>query len=228
MATQKEMGVVTSTRGEVFARNAEGQMRRLHAGDKVFEHDTIITAAGSAAEIAPLNGPALNVAEQQTMVLDDQVMSSAPADAQVGGVSPLSSSQAAQVIQTAGNQDFNAQLDEEAAAAGLSGGDGGGGSTFVQLMRIAENVQGVNYNFPANQFGGPLSGAGPLFVNGTPTAGNLTITIDEDDISYSKGEVSATWVAAFEDSFDVPTRFGAWYDRGNNDVVGGDDVPPNS
>lgn len=221
------VGVVSETRGEVFARNAAGQMRRLHAGDKVYEHDTVITAAGSSAEIAPLNGPALIVAEQQTIKLDDQVMPSAPADQHSGGVSPLSSTQAFQVIQTAGNQDFNAQLDEEAAAAGLSGSDGGGGSTFVQLVRVAENVQAASLNTPGLQLVSSSSASGPLSVNSMPTAGDLTINLDEDDISYGKGDgpIGVSWHDAFAAAVGEPITGS---NTGNNDKMGGDDVPLNS
>jgi len=154
MAAQ-QVGIVSATKGEVFARNAEGQMRRLSVGDPVLEGDVIITAAGSSAEITPFNGPALNVAEQQTVALDGSVVSGVPADASTGGVSPLSATEAARVIQqpAAGNQDFNTQLEDEAAAAGLTGGGVDGGHSFVNLLRIVEGIDGVAYDFPINTSG---------------------------------------------------------------------------
>ena len=68
MAAQ-QIGVVSATKGEVFARNAEGKMRRLSVGDQVLEGDVIVTGAGSSAQITPTDGPVLNVAEQQTVTL---------------------------------------------------------------------------------------------------------------------------------------------------------------
>jgi flagellar motor switch protein FliN/FliY len=49
MATNQAIGVVSAAKGEVFARSADGKMRRLAVGDQVFEGDVIVTAAGSSA-----------------------------------------------------------------------------------------------------------------------------------------------------------------------------------
>ncbi len=216
-----QIGVVSATKGEVFARNADGQMRRLRTGDKIFEHDAIITAAGSSIEITPFNGSPLNIAEQQTVVMDNQVFSSAP-DATSGGVSPLVAAEAARIIQ-GNNPDFNAQLDEEAAAAGLTGGGQNSGHSFVQLLRIVENLDPVGYGFPPNPFLDPLRplGDGDL---GQPTAGDLNIALDEDDIEYEDGVDFrfAAWVDAFTASVGAPAGY---YNNGNSDVAGGDDVP---
>lgn len=151
------IGVVSATRGEVFARGANGEMRRLAIGDTVFEGDVIVTANGSSAEIAPFNGPVIEVQEQQTVSVDSQLAPAAGNDATVGVIAPLGSTEAATVIQAVGGtqagQDFNATLDEEAAAAGLAGGEGGGGRSFVDLLRIVETVPGVGYEFPTNPAG---------------------------------------------------------------------------
>lgn len=154
MAAQ-QIGFVSSTKGEVFSRNAAGQMRRLSAGDPVFEGDVIITAAGSSAEITPLNGPVLNVAEQQTISVDGSVVSAAP-DPTAGSVSLQAAATATTVIQAgAQSQDFNTQLEDEAAAAGLAGGGADGGHSFVNLLRIVEGIGGVAYDFPINPTGTP-------------------------------------------------------------------------
>ena len=171
MAAQ-QVGIVSATKGEVFARNAEGQMRRLSVGDQVLEGDVIVTAAGSSAEITPFNGPVLNVAEQQTVALDGSVVSGAVADANMGRVSPLAATEAARVIEAgAPNQDFNTQLEDEAAAAGLTGGGADGGHSFVSLLRIAETIQGVNYDFPINP-----SGTGPTIEGEVVVPPPTTIT----------------------------------------------------
>jgi hypothetical protein len=81
------VGVVSAAQGEVFAKGADGQMRRLNVGDTVFEGDVIITANGSSAEITAFTGSILNVAEQQTVSLDGQVVANAP-DATAGAIDP--------------------------------------------------------------------------------------------------------------------------------------------
>ena len=93
-------------------------------------------------------------------------------------VAPLGSSEAAKVIQTVATGsglDVNALLEDDAAAAGLTGGDGAdGGHTFVDLMRIVENVPGAGYDFPTYGPGAaPILEGQILVSNGLPTAGDI-------------------------------------------------------
>jgi hypothetical protein len=182
------IGIVSATKGEVFAKGADGQMRRLAVGDNVYEGDVIVTANGSTAEITPFNGPVLVVQEQQTVAIDAQV--AAPAhdhDATAGAIAPLGAAEAARVIQTVGpqaGQDFNATLDDEATAAGLAGGDGTqGGHNFVDLMRIIENVPTVGYDFPANPPGETpiITGMSAVPTTGGPLANNDYSDLVRDD-----------------------------------------------
>lgn len=173
------VGEVRFTQGEVFAKSADGNMRRLAVGDQIFEGEVIVTASGSSAEINMFNGTALNVGEQQSVAVDSQVASPAH-DATAGAVSDLGSTEAAKVVQTVSaddQQDFNVLLEEEAAAAGLTGGDGGGGSSFVDLVRIVENVPTTGYDFPINPTGTPPVIEGqvgvPPVVAETPIVVNL-------------------------------------------------------
>ncbi|HBA91943.1 MAG TPA: hypothetical protein DCZ08_09390, partial [Anaerolineaceae bacterium] len=170
------VGEVRSIQGEVFAKSADGNMRRLAAGDQIFEGEVIITANGSSAEINIFNGPVLNVAEQQSVTIDSQVISPAH-DATAGAVSDLGSTEAAKVVQTVSTddqQDFNVLLEEEAAAAGLTGGDGGG-SSFVDLVRIVENVPTTGYDFPINPTGTPPVIEGQAGV--PPVAAEIPIVV---------------------------------------------------
>jgi len=178
--TAVAVGEVSSTKGEVFAKGADGQMRRLAVGDKIFEGEVIVTANGSSVEINMFNGPALHVAEQQSVTVDNQVISHAH-DATAGAISSIGSTEAAKVIQTVNTgdaQDFNKVLDDQATAAGLTGGDGGGGHGFVDLVRLVENVPTSGYNFPSNP-----SGASPTIqtLAGAPTD-TLTAQISIDPI----------------------------------------------
>lgn len=219
MAAQ-QIGIVNATKGEVFARNPEGQVRRLAKGDPVFEREVIITAAGSSAQIEPMDGRMINVNEQQTVSVDGTVVPGVPVDSTAASVTPLTTAEAARVI-----QDPNALLEEEAAAAGLTGGEAGAGHGFVDLVRITEGVGGAAYDFPVYDRGGPqLPGTGGDIEGGVPTAGNLDIALDEDDISYRRGPDfrETSWFEAFSGSVGYP---GGRYANGNNDLAPGDDLP---
>ena len=191
MATNNSaVGVVTSTKGEVFARGEDGKMRRLNTGDQVFEHDVIVTANGSAADISMFNAPPLSINEQQTISVDAQVTAVAP-DATAGSVAPLGSSEAAKVIQTVATGsglDVNALLEDDAAAAGLTGGDGAdGGHTFVDLMRIVENVPGAGYDFPTYAPGSAptIQGQTLVEIDDIPQwRGSLNAEVMEEGMSY--------------------------------------------
>lgn len=156
IATQASaVGVVSVTRGEVFAKSADGKMRRLAVGDKIFEGEVIVTAYGSSAEISIFNGPALNVAEQQSVAIDSQVISPMQ-DVTAGAISDLGSTEASRVIQTlnaSGQQDFNALQDNQATATGLTDADGSGGSSFVDLVRIVETVPTTGSDYQINPIG---------------------------------------------------------------------------
>ena len=190
------VGEVKSTKGEVFAQDADGHVRRLSVGDKIFEGEVIVTANGSSAEINMFNAPALNLTEQQSVVIDTQV-ASVPHDTTAGAVSNLGSTEAAKVIQTVatGDQNFNALLEQEAAAAGLTGGDAGGGNSFVDLMRIVETVPTTSYAFPTNPTGTPptIEGQG-----GVPVLTETTVAIAEvkaDVVLPQGGDGSAAIVS---------------------------------
>ena len=166
------VGEVRSTKGEVFAKSPDGYMRRLSAGDKIFEGEVIVTANGSSAEINIFNGQPVNIAEQQSVSIDGAVVYPEH-DVTAGAVSALGSSEAAKVVQTlnTGNQqDFNALLEAEAPAAGLTGGEGGGGgSSFVDLVRIVETVPTTTYDFGINPAGtAPIISAQALVPTAEP------------------------------------------------------------
>jgi hypothetical protein len=156
MAANVPAGVVKSIKGEVFARNAEGKLRRLAAGDSIFEGEVIVTANGSLADIAMHNGASLIVNEQQSVAVDTEVTAAA-LDTSTGAIAPLGSTEALKIIQAAtpgSALDINALLENEAAAAGFSAsGSADGGHNFVNLLRILENLSGVEYEIPVNPTG---------------------------------------------------------------------------
>ncbi|MDD2664875.1 MAG: retention module-containing protein, partial [Dechloromonas sp.] len=210
MATNaQQVGIVSSTKGQVFARNAEGEMRRVQAGDPIFEGDVIIAAAGASAEISLLNGsPSLFVSDQQIVAIDEQVATTAP-DATAGAVSELGSTEAAKVVQkVAGGTDFEALLEEEAPAAGLTAGDTtDGGHTFVDLVRVVEAVPGASYEFPLNPTGTPPVIEGelaPTLNEVLPPSVDVTVR-DQDNMTEEDTAIAVSITANAGDATDELT-----------------------
>ncbi len=214
-AQANAVGEVTATTGEVFAKNPDGQVRRLAVGDKIFEGEVIITANGSSVEINMFNGPALNLAEQQSVVIDSQVASSAQ-DATAGAISELGSTEAAkvtQILNRGDQQDFNLLLEQEAAAAGLTDGDGGGNS-FVDLVRNVESVPVTDFDFPINPTGtaptieGESGVPAVVAVDGLPS---ITVSVFglADPLVVDETLLGTIATSDFSDNFSSISSFGA-------------------
>ena len=137
---------VVSVSGEVFARNAAGELRALKLGDVVFEGEVVVAAPGGVVELSGSDGSAMQVGGGQSMMVGEAV----------GGAAPAAGVEAALEAVEAGT-DLEQALEAEAPAAGLAGGEAGDGSSFVRLVRISEGVTGVDY---AYRFA-PLAGLEP-------------------------------------------------------------------
>lgn len=144
------IGFVTLVQGEVLARDPRGNTRRLKEGDQINKGDTVITPAGGRVEIMTDNGP-IALGEQQTVAMTDEV---------AGTVDPTDASVAPQTIAQlntiVGPNGELINLDElDATAAGGGAGGGGEGNSFVMLLRIAESVTPLQYEFGINTFDVP-------------------------------------------------------------------------
>ena len=165
MAEALVIARVAALQGEVFARSAEGVVRRLKVGDPVREGDVITPGAGGRIELALQDGTTRLVRSGEQLTVDAEV---------AGEVKP----DAADAALLAGNGQFErvikainegGSLDEllEETAAGEAGGVDGG-SSFVRLLRIAENVDPLVFRFGSpdrDQFDEPpvggSAGTGP-------------------------------------------------------------------
>lgn len=147
------VAVVTATKGEVFAKDADGQMHRLNVGDTLYKGEVVITGPGSTAELASTEGVTIPIAEQQTVSVDGEVTGAVAQDTTTSAIAPLAGTEAQTVIQALNSgQDLNQILED--TAAGLTAGAGSeGGSSFVQLLRVAEGVTPVGYDFGLNPEG---------------------------------------------------------------------------
>jgi hypothetical protein len=76
--TPNAVATVVSVEGEAYARNPQGQMRRLFAGDVLLEGETIITMPGGHVELAFADGKLLTVNPNETYLMGPNVAQGTP------------------------------------------------------------------------------------------------------------------------------------------------------
>jgi hypothetical protein len=122
MASNTPVARVSALQGKAFARGEDGAMRELMVGDPIFEGDVVVALPGAQVDLAADDGRSLILRDNETLTVDAEVF---------GDVKP------------------DASVDEllEETAAGIAAGGTDGGPTFVRLLRIAEGVDPLNYEF---------------------------------------------------------------------------------
>ena len=131
-------GLVVVLQGKAWLVNAAGQRVELKVGDEVQEGQVVITDAGTRMELALPNGDPLSVAAGRELLIDANLLGTAPQDRTEAALQDLNSgaAQVARVIAAGG--DLSTELDP--TAAGLSGGDGSESHSFVRVLRIDESL----------------------------------------------------------------------------------------
>ena len=183
MAQAPIIAKVSSLTGEAYARNAEGKLRRLKAGDEIREGESVVTADGARVVLQLADGRQLTVLPGDVVRVDAEVAAEFKPDATDSAVvnDPKNFRDITKAL-TQG-EDLDALL--EAPAAGIAG-PGGEGHTFVEFARIVESVGSQSYQFP-----GAMASAGEIFdpavvddgtaadvANaGTGAGGAVTITV---------------------------------------------------
>ena len=155
MATPAIVARVSSLQGEVFAKDAKGVMRPLQVGDPVYEGEVLITTDNGRVTLATGDGQSLRVNPGDIVVLDAEVLGEAKPDVTDAALQ-APGAEAARIIQaikSGGNLD---DLLEE-TAAGEAGGSAGGGPSFVRLLRIAEAIDPLSYQFDTGRPAGIAS-----------------------------------------------------------------------
>ncbi|NMG67743.1 retention module-containing protein [Azoarcus indigens] len=172
MATAQPVATVVAVTGTAYARDAEGRMRLLRAGDAINEGETVVTSSGGRVELAFEDGSVLPVEQNQSIAVTAELSETSrpqALDAQLGDAS------IAQVIQAL-NDGGNLDDALEAPAAGLAGGGGGEGNNFVRLLRITEGVDPLAFDFAPTEpdrIDERLPGA-PEADDGTPATTTTT------------------------------------------------------
>ncbi|UUZ72499.1 retention module-containing protein [Polaromonas sp. P1(28)-8] len=132
--------------GSVLAVDVQGRTRVLKVGDTLQKGETVRTVGDVRVELLMEDGSLLAVAPAQSIRLDENVVQSdqRPTAQDSAVTTPATADAVIQALER--GTDLNQSL--EATAAGLAPGGGvDGGSTFVQLLRIAEGVTPLAYEY---------------------------------------------------------------------------------
>jgi len=135
---------VSKINGEVLATSRDGVLRALKLGDVINDGETIITKNGSTVSLIDDLGVSIDVPENQTLKSSPEIFTTAPPTAQDSAVTAGTFDTVIEALNR--GQDLSTTL--EATAAGLSGPTSAdGGSSFVQLLRIVEEVDPLIYEY---------------------------------------------------------------------------------
>ncbi|WP_373973954.1 Ig-like domain-containing protein [Chitinibacter sp. SCUT-21] len=195
--TQKGNNTIVVVAGEAFIRDASGKVTPIAAGDQLQEGQVIFTSATGHVTLMLPNGQVIELGADRNLLLDGDLAGTQATDATEAKVA--NAAESADQIINALNQGKDLSDELEATAAGLNGAGGEGeGSGFVRLLRIAENVDPVSFEFAsaaepidpfvpvvaeaAPQIDEPVANQKPDFVgsNGSPLGDNVSVTTPED------------------------------------------------
>ncbi len=193
-ASQSQVvATVISVTGVAFARNADGAVRRLAAGDSILEGETVFTLAGGEVELAFADGHHATILASESYLIGPEAMVATSPDA--GEAAITAAGEVGRVI-TALEEGGDILEGLEAPAAGGAGEDSG--NDFVRLLRIVEPVTPVDYEYPLNAVGPIEAPEGDVIPeegeNGLPSAGEAEATVDDDGIGGNTAVGAGDWV----------------------------------
>ncbi|HPT50353.1 MAG TPA: retention module-containing protein, partial [Accumulibacter sp.] len=145
MADKTPVARVSAIQGKAFVKAADGTMHPLRVGDVIYEGDVVVTNGASRVDLATPDGLSHVMRGNETLTVDAEAVAAIKPDATdaalVSGAKDVN--RVIQAINQGG--DLDALLEEP--AAGESGGSANGGPSFVRLLRIAESVDPLAFNF---------------------------------------------------------------------------------
>ena len=135
------IATVQSINGQAWARDENGNLRELRAGDALTVGETLITAEGSVVSLIFANNEEIQVAGGQSLLMTLNMGSNTVAAEDENTL--LDPEVEALLASLSGSGDILESL--EAPSAGNSDVSAGGVSSIVQLMRIAEAVDPITF-----------------------------------------------------------------------------------
>ncbi|MDI1272220.1 retention module-containing protein, partial [Polaromonas sp.] len=147
------VGNVVLIEGIAFAQNSDGEQRLLKFGDPVFEGEVIVTAAGGRVELAFDQGGKFLLRSRETVTLDSTVFGNVLPDADSGALLPRVG-ELTSILNAISEGSSLDRLLQETSSGVSSASDAGGaniraddGNNFVQLLRTAEELAPLTYEY---------------------------------------------------------------------------------
>ena len=182
------VGKVASVEGQVFAKGTDGSVRQLKVGDPVFEGEVIQTpTTNGRVELSFESGATYFLRDKEAVTLDGMVLGGRIADAREAALMPGRGGELEDIARAISEgRSLERLLEETSAGRPLVFGRTDDGHTFVQLLRIAEAIDPLGYQF-GNRDQGRLDevpgGGGPIESQPTraptvpPTATSPTTSV---------------------------------------------------
>ena len=172
--------------GEAFARNADGELRRLKSGDPIREGEVVQAGVGGEVQLKLVDGRELVVGPNEAAKLDAEVAASQRPDAGDSAVqnSPSTFARISKaIIGFDGTFSF-----EDDGGRGANPGFQKEGHSFVELARIIELVDPLAFQFstargqPLDEIrgGGIRNEAATVFTFAPPETENISLVGRED------------------------------------------------
>jgi hypothetical protein len=204
------IATVVSISGNAFVRDIQGQTRALRPGEALHEGDTLLTDEGARVELLDVGGDLLTFGGGERVLMSAELAEPIRPDADAAQLAQGTVDQVVQALATGG------EIDEliEDPAAGLGGGGGGEGSNFVRLLRIAEGVTPLAFDFgfiadeePLLLFGGEVDAvpAETLTVTTTQTVTQTQTQTASATQTFTSTESLTDTVTATETDTSSPT-----------------------
>ena len=175
---------VSAIQGKAYIKQPDGSLRPLQVGDVIFEGDIIVAASASRVELGTPDGRVLVLRANETLTMDGEVSVALPPDRTESALTSGAADVSRVIKAIASGESLDELLDETAAGTGTPGADGG--PSFVRLLRIAESVDPLAFEFGTGRGrvieeagGGAVSaGEGLLALAEISLAGSDTVTLD--------------------------------------------------
>jgi Ca2+-binding RTX toxin-like protein len=135
-------GVVVILQGKAWVIQADGSRKPLQVGDEVQEGQVVVTDVDTRLELALPNGEPISIAAGRELLIDSNLLGTAPTDKTEAALQDLNSGSAQIANVLAKGGDLSTELD--ATAAGLGGGEASDAHSFVRLVRINETLNALN------------------------------------------------------------------------------------
>jgi hypothetical protein len=187
----QSIATVLSVQGDVWARSADGKMRRLELGDEIFLGESVVTGVGGSVDVMFADARVESISEQQQVSMAPSLFDANVVSADEALLMDATVAEAIKILESGG--DLLESLEE--TAAGESGSGASEGHSFFRLSRLIEETTGLTFDYtPLEETSGfiddqSLVGARELF-NEAPVASALSLTTDED--TSVSGKVIAT------------------------------------